>query len=186
MTSSQSVWSRLWVLNQAVPPSMSVLFHLLQVKKFHITSAQSFPIPRWWLVKSLVPGTVCSASGPRGPPAPTRAPAETPRALRAGAGPSWPFQLRVSAEHFWIITVPLVLWLPFLRQELIPVPQESGTILNACLCQKTKRSWWAGVHVSLGEILSLLKTIYFSLWIAVCWGPVWVWIWFWRASFSTS
>lgn len=167
----KSVWCGLWVLTQAVPPSTSVLFHLLQVKKFHITSAQSFPVPRWWLVKSLVPGTVCSASGPRGPPAPIPAPAKMPRALKAGAGPSWPFQLRVSAEHFWIITVPLMHWLPFLsqavfRSELIPVPQESGIILNACLCRETKRSWWAGVHVSLGEILSQFKTIYFSLWIA--------------------
>lgn len=84
---------------------MSVLFCLLQVKKYHITSAQSFPVLRLWLVKSLVQWTVSSVSGPRGPRVPTHAPVKMLRAVKAGVGPSWPFQPRVSAKHFGLIAV---------------------------------------------------------------------------------
>lgn len=82
---------------------MSVLFCLLQVKKCHITSAQSFPILNLWLVKSLVQWTVLSVSGPHGPRVPTHAPVKMLRAVKAGVGPSWPFHLRVSGKNFGLI-----------------------------------------------------------------------------------
>jgi len=81
---------------------MSVWFCLLQVKKYHLTSAQTTLVLKLWLVKSLVQRTVSSASGRRGPHAPTPAPLKMLRAAKAGVGPSWPFQPRVSGKHFWI------------------------------------------------------------------------------------
>jgi len=87
------------------------------VKKYHITFAQSFHVLMSWLVKSLVQRTACSVSGPSGPHAPIRAPVKARRAAKAGVGPSWHFQQRVSGKFSKLVAICL-----FNELTCVPLP----------------------------------------------------------------